>query len=228
MIKPVTVGYYVYLLLDPSSEGTPFYVGKGKGYRATNHYTNRSVAGRTPNAAVICRYRKSGYEDTYRIVSEGLSEPDAFELERRLIRLYGRLCEGGSLTNRSKGGEGSSGCNQPKTEGHKRAISESKKGVLFSEEHRKSLSHSKKGCEISQDHRQKISASLTGRKQSEAHRRAESRVQKGKTLSPEHRTKAIQNLRNDNGSLWYNVTYPEGSSQKVYNLADFLQNKRTK
>ena len=90
--------YYVYE--HATEDGEVFYVGKGSGDRAwANKSRNkfwRSVA------------RKHGR--VVRIVRDGLSELEAFDMERRLIARHGRRDEGeGTLVNLTPGGEGKSG-----------------------------------------------------------------------------------------------------------------------
>ena len=120
--------YYVYLYLRDN--GTPYYCGKGKGNRA---------------------YRK-GSPDAVKLVAVHLSESDAFTLEKRLIKLYGRKDLGtGILNNRTDGGEGSSGA--VRSAEARLRISKAKKGILPSEEHRKNLSKARKGKPLTEAHR---------------------------------------------------------------------------
>ena len=81
--------FYTYLWLR--ADGTPYYVGKGKGNRT---------------------FRKGSPKDLTRILIQNHpSEADAFAAEIFLIAYYGRKDLGnGILINRTDGGEGPSGC----------------------------------------------------------------------------------------------------------------------
>ena len=117
--------YYVY---EHATEGGEvFYVGKGSGDRAwakdgRNKFW-RSVA------------RKHGR--VVRIVRDGLSELEAFDIEKCLIARHGRRDEGeGTLVNLTPGGEGRSG----QTEKGKWAqiLKDEGLGVIYlDQEHRK-------------------------------------------------------------------------------------------
>jgi hypothetical protein len=83
------IGYYVYSYLR--EDGTPYYVGKGKGDRAFK------------------KNRRFKPNDTSRIsiIAESLTETEAFSLERALIEKYGRKDNNtGILRNKTDGGEG--------------------------------------------------------------------------------------------------------------------------
>ena len=84
--------YYVYAYLRKDS--TPYYIGKGKGYRITAGHNVRVPS------------------DKSRIVKlhTNLTESEAHELEKHYIKQYGRKDIGtGILRNLTDGGEGASG-----------------------------------------------------------------------------------------------------------------------
>lgn len=79
--------------------GEAYYVGKGSGLRAWVK-DKRSKYWQAVSAKYGC---------IVDIVDKDLSEHVAFELEEFLISLYGIKSDGGTLTNLTRGGEGSSG-----------------------------------------------------------------------------------------------------------------------
>lgn len=137
--------YYVYSYLR--DDGTPYYIGKGSGNRA---YTKGKGEVGKPT-------------DTSRIVllAEGLTEEEAFNVEKRLIKLYGRIDNNtGILRNKTDGGD-----NPPKFISHseqgKQNISAGRRGMKFTEEHRKNLSAARRN--ISDETRAKMKAAKLGK-----------------------------------------------------------------
>ena len=101
--------YYTYALIDPRTE-KPFYIGKGKGTRYNDHLAESL---NTDSQSIKCKTIRKlisiGLEYGV-VISDNLTEDDAFEIEEMLISDYGRIdIKTGILANHSNGGEGNSG-----------------------------------------------------------------------------------------------------------------------
>jgi len=122
--------FYVYVYYKPN--GTPFYVGKGKGKRYLSHLQEaKKEITSDCNRLKISTIRKilrSGQEPIIKVINVNLEENNAFELEEYLISTIGRIDLGtGPLTNLTKGGDGTSG--HTHTEESKLKISNALLGV---------------------------------------------------------------------------------------------------
>ncbi len=154
--------YYIYAYIR--KDGTPYYIGKGKGYRAFSKDHNVSVP-----------------KDKSKIIflEKNLSDVGALALERRYIRWYGRKDNStGILRNRTDGGEGRSGS----------ADVPWNKGKKLSEEIKRKMSLAKLGRKrqpISDEQKLKMSIVMLGRKRppfTEEHKRKISEARKRFTM----------------------------------------------
>lgn len=136
--------FYVYVWRRPNGE--PFYVGKGRGRRAYDFY-DRSDDFNEIHALGGC---------TVEIVRWFADEADALNHEVELIYQYGRRVFGGTLVNKTDGGDG---CVGHVKSAESIAIWRSKNvGRKRSDDVRKRMSASKMGHEVSQETRAKLSA----------------------------------------------------------------------
>lgn len=153
--------FYCYALFREN--GTPFYIGKGKGDRWLSH-EYRAVRGGTHKDNIICSMRDRGVSVPKCKLIEGLSAAEALQVEIDLIALVGRI-PNGPLVNKTAGGDGVSDP-LPETRAKLRAA------------HR--------GRELSRDHRAKIAAGGIGRITSDATRAKQSATAAGKPKSAAH------------------------------------------
>ena len=130
--------YYTYAYLR--EDGTPYYIGKGKGYRC-NYGTGKN-----------CNPPK----DRSRIIKlkQNLTEEEAFEHEIYMIALFGKKCDGtGILMNIADGGNAPpkicGDIHHMKTEEYRKRVSEKLTG-------RKGHPAWNKGIPIKEEVRQKI------------------------------------------------------------------------
>jgi ribulose bisphosphate carboxylase small subunit len=163
-----TIDYYVYAYLR--KDGTPYYIGKGKGRRAYDKHGN---------------YIRVPPKDRIVFLYSNLTEEESFQKETETIIHYGRKDLGlGPLRNLSNGGQGQSGyqhLSETKeqirntlkeayslgrkivSENHRRIISETHKGKVLSKETKEKLKEFNTGKKLSEETKMKISKSLKGR-----------------------------------------------------------------
>ena len=163
---------YAYLRSKDSERGakySPYYIGKGCRDRATSK----------------CRTVPKPFDAAYIVyVQEGLTEEEAFSLEKYCIALYGRIDNGtGILRNRSDGGDGPTGAILP--EERKRRIGEWGRGRKHAAESLRKMSEAQLGEKnhmwgkiVSEETRQKISEANRGLKRSDD---ARQNIANGKT-----------------------------------------------
>lgn len=111
--------FYVYALLDPRKPGLYrygkwkfdhelFYIGKGKGRRYLE--SSSCFSGNTIKSRIVAKIAGIGKMPISIIKKSGLTEREAFDVERNLIARIGkRNRRTGPLCNIADGGEGSSG-----------------------------------------------------------------------------------------------------------------------
>ena len=129
--------YYTYAYLR--EDGTPYYIGKGKGDRAyAKHRRKKDLS--VPSKERIL------------ILKQNLTEEEAFRHEIYMIAVFGRKDLGkGILRNLTNGGDGTSGIIPWNT------------GKKLSKKHCEKLSASGKGRKKSEEHKRKIGEANRGK-----------------------------------------------------------------
>lgn len=144
--------YYTYAYLR--DDGTPYYIGKGKGNRAYNKHAKIRVP---PPDRIL-------------FLKQGLTEEEAFKHEVYMISIFGRKDQKtGILLNFTDGGDGPSGVKR--SSAFKKRLSEVNKGKVLSDETRRKMSEARMGDRnhrfgkpLSPEVKEKISAAKRGRK----------------------------------------------------------------
>lgn len=99
--------YYVYILSRP--DGSPFYVGKGIRSRISFHEWAALRNWRGHKYNIIRKITASGKKILKHKHAEYLTKEEAVRIERELIAIYKRICDGGILANITIGGDGAEG-----------------------------------------------------------------------------------------------------------------------
>jgi hypothetical protein len=119
--------YYTYAYLR--KDGTPYYIGKGKGKRINFSYNRRA---------------KLPPKERRIFLKKNITEEEAIKHEIYMIALFGRKdLETGILRNLTNGGDGISGCKRSKE--LKEKISKLNKGKKLTEECKRKISEARKG-----------------------------------------------------------------------------------
>ena len=170
--------YYVYVFLR-EDRYTPYYVGKGQG-----------------NRCFVKRKSNNPPQDRDRIVKvkENLTEEESLELEKLLIKFWGRKDIGtGILHNHTDGGEGTSG--RIVSEEEIRTKKKNKGGYKLSPETRERMRQRmlRDNPMSNPVHRNKLS-----KPKPPGFSEKVSKIHKGKVLSQETRDKISQSLKEHN------------------------------
>lgn len=163
--------YYVYVIYRP--DGSPCYVGKGRGKRLQQHYW------RSSNQQLECLLAANNRSLESQKVAENISHTDALAIEMSLIRDIGRTCDGGPLFNKAIGGHGSFG--HIASDETKRKISVAAKGRKMSQQ----IRENQRGKVFSPETREKMRAAKLGRRLSDSHRAAIGAAHRGTRRDPE-------------------------------------------
>jgi hypothetical protein len=160
--------FYTYAYLR--EDGSPYYVGKGKGRRAFRRERAIPVP---PRERIL-------------FLKKNLTEEEAFRHEVYMIAILGRKNQGtGILRNLTDGGEGHSGFIISE---ERREQMRARRGWKHSAESRKKISQTKLGHPTSSETRRKISEAMTGKKRKPCSEATKKRISEAKRKKKEDAT----------------------------------------
>jgi hypothetical protein len=192
--------YYTYAYLR--EDGTPYYIGKGKKYRATSR-TRLGIKPPKDKSKII-------------FLKHSLNEEEAFKHEKYMISVFGRIDLGtGVLRNKTNGGEGASGIipwnkGIPHSKETKNKIKEKRAQQVFSPETREKMGNVRKGRKHTEDTKNKMSFTMKGKN-------------KGKKRTQEQKQRISQRQLNKPSKYRYEITYPDGKKETIDNLPKFCR-----
>ena len=176
--------FYTYAYLR--EDGTPYYIGKGRGERIYKRGKNEIKPPKDKSRVIFLK--------------RNLTEEESFKHEIYMISVFGRKDLGtGILRNKTNGGEGSSGLLV--SDETRRKLSEARTGTTLTEEHKNKIRQKmlgntwNVGRKLSEETKKKVGEAqkgnqyMKGRKYSEETRKKMSEAHKGKRPSDETRKK---------------------------------------
>jgi hypothetical protein len=183
--------YYVYCYKDPET-GIPFYVGKGKWANQRHLDHLRETVDTTSNRwkyYKISNIVDKGMLPIIEVIAKDLTEVEAYNLEERLIKKYGRrIDESGCLTNICESARPPSPKGKLKSESHRAALSAAHKGKKHS------LEHTQKVLDTKRKNGTMVSG-MAGKRHSENTKLKISESKRGKKPTPESNEKRSLALR---------------------------------
>ena len=184
--------YYTYAYLR--EDGTPYYIGKGKGNRINEKQGRRFNLPPKERRIILKRFE---------------SEITAYKHEVYMIFILGRKDLGtGILRNLSDGGEGSNNPSQETRE----YFSKLHKGKVYSKEVRDKISKSRMGIQCPEHLKEKYKIMFSG----------SGNPNYGKKHSPETLAKISAATKNKNlKTRWY--ISPDGNEVRIENLREFCE-----